>query len=433
MFKLITTSFQDRLLRIAITCIFLTGFASASVVPFMSVIGIERLAFSEFDYALIQIIGAILSVFASVYVGIYTDQTGQYKPVLICSILAFTSATTIMYFAHSQGAFLIYMLVLMPIASTAFSQYFALSHLAANKNKALNKDFSSSITRAAFTLSWALTPPVWAIFIARGTDIYTTFGVAALVSTGILIFVLTSWPQEAKPAKKETPEPSSINGSFNASFNGFFKTSFFRGLRELGDTPIFIRVMLISVLISISNLSATLLGLLMLNNLGGTEADIGWFVGGVALAEIPTMLMGAIFLRYVSKSALLLIAGIINGGFLFGMGSATSVDQIWILIIPGGLSAGVILSVTIGYIQDLKPDNPGLGGSLVSVSFFSSKLYAATIFAAGTAFSDYAGTMWLGAAIGVIATLILFAMDRKPISTAPQQPPIETNQNANQP
>jgi SET family sugar efflux transporter-like MFS transporter len=101
MFKLFAQSFSDRLLRIAIICIFLSGFASASVAPFLSIVAIERLEFSEFSFAIIQLLSAILCMIASICVGVYTDQSGQYKNALAISIFAYILATALMYFAHA--------------------------------------------------------------------------------------------------------------------------------------------------------------------------------------------------------------------------------------------------------------------------------------------------------------------------------------------
>ena len=309
MFNLIATSLQDRLLRIAVLCVFLTGFAHAAISPFLSIIAIERLGFSAFDYALMQVISAILSVGASIAIGIFTDQTGRYQDVLITSILAGIATGAIMYFLPSQLSFIIMLTVLAAIAATGFSQYFALAHLAASSNKNLNKDFSTSFVRAAYSSSYVITPTIVATIFASGADIWVIFGVSAIVSIIVLAVVVTSWPKDATPERKKT-------------------------------------------------------------------------------------------------------SGIVYAGFLWGLGSATSMDQVWWLMLPAGLSAGFILTVTLGFVQDLKPDNPGLGGSLVSVAHFTSKLWMAAIFATGTTTSDYAGTAWLGAGVGLFAAVILFLITK---------------------
>lgn len=395
MFNLIATSLQDRLLRIAVLCVFLTGFAHSAISPFLSIIAIERLGFSTFDYALMQVFSAILSVGSSIAIGIFTDQTGRYQDVLITSILAGIATGAIMYFLPSQLSFIIMLTVLAPIAATGFSQYFALAHLAASSNKKLNKDFSTSFVRAAYSSSYVITPTIVATIFASGADIWVIFGVSAIVSIIVLAVVVTSWPKDA------TPERTTTSG-----------IAFLSGLRELATFSIFIPVMLVAILLGVNLLYFNLLGLLVLNNFGGVEADIALFSGGVALVEIPIMLSGAIILRYISKSSLLLISSIVYAGFLWGLGSATSMDQVWWLMLPAGLSAGFILTVTLGFVQDLKPNNPGLGGSLVSVAHFTSKLWMAAIFATGTMISDYAGTAWLGAGVGLLAAVILFLITK---------------------
>ena len=82
----ISHSWNDRLLRIAFLAILFMGTAVASVAPFQSVIGIEQLGFSNASYAIIVFMGSVFSVVISVSVGIYCDQTGRYREILLASI-----------------------------------------------------------------------------------------------------------------------------------------------------------------------------------------------------------------------------------------------------------------------------------------------------------------------------------------------------------
>ncbi|CAN0590778.1 unnamed protein product [Ectocarpus sp. 12 AP-2014] len=166
-------SWNDRLLRLAFLCILLMGTVVASVIPFQSIIGIERLGFTPKTYAVIILLGSLFSMIASVTVGIYSDQTGRYRAVLLGCIASGIGAGLLMYFAPSQIAFVLVHIALLPIASTSFTQYFALASLAAKGNPSLNKDFSLSLVRAAFAASFGLTPPIWAFAIATGVDLFT--------------------------------------------------------------------------------------------------------------------------------------------------------------------------------------------------------------------------------------------------------------------
>lgn len=81
------------------------------------------------------------------------------------------------------------------------------------------------------------------------------------------------------------------------------------------------------------------------------------------------------------------------------------------LILPGGIGAGILLSITVGYVQDLVAERPGAGSSLVSVSHFGGTMFASAVFAVAALFTDYQGTALLGGAIGIVAGLALFALD----------------------
>jgi len=162
MLAAIQHSWNDKLLRLAFLCITLMGIAVSAIHPFQSVIGIEYLGFSRGAYALITTAGALLSVGASVIVGIYTDQTGRYKTVLArCNFIGIIAAASV-FFIPSKATFILAHVFLFPIGATTFTQYFAMASLAANTNNNLDKDVSLSFVRAAFSGTFGLTPPLLA-------------------------------------------------------------------------------------------------------------------------------------------------------------------------------------------------------------------------------------------------------------------------------
>lgn len=369
------------------------GVAVSAIVPFQSVIGIEQLGFSRAVYALITTLGAGLSVLASVYVGILTDQTGRYRDVLAkCNAVGIVAGASV-FFMPSQVTFVVAHVVLFPIASTTFTQYFAMASLAASTNKKLDKDVSLSFVRAAFAGAFGLTPPVIAIAVAGGMALTSVYGIAAVINVLVLMLVLRNWPTE----QTDLAQQSGIG--------------FLESLKELSERAVLLRLLLIAVIIGVNALYNVVLGLLILNNLGGSEADVGWFAGGVALMEVPVMLGAAAMLRYVSRSGLILIGALIYCGFLGSFGMLPDMASAWVMIVPAGIGAGILLSVTVGYVQDLVASRPGAGSSLVSVSHFGGTMFASAVFAGAAGFTDYLGTAWIGCAFAGFAALILFWMD----------------------
>lgn len=395
--KTITEPLSDPLLRLSFMCITLMGIAVASIIPFQSVIGIEYLGFSKGAYALITSVGALISVTASVTVGIYTDQTGRYRDILaICNVVGVCAAASV-FFLPAKATFLLAHTVLFPIASTTFTQYFAMASLAAKNNDRLDKEVSLSIVRAAFAGAFGLTPPLLAVAIAAGMELIAVYGVAMVVNSIVLLLVVRLWP------KKQT------------SLNEKSGISFFEALRELARGSILIRVALVALIMGVNGLNNILLGLLILNNINGTEADVGWFAGGVALVEAPVMIGIAIVLKRFTRSAVLLVGCFVYTGFLFMLSVQTGMSAAWWLILPAGFGAGILLSVTVGYVQDLVADRPGAGSSLVAVTHFGGILIASATFAAAGTITDYQGTAWIGAAIAVLAGAFLFFADGRTI------------------
>ncbi len=393
MLQLLAHSWNDRLLRLAFFCITLMGISVAAIVPFQSVIGIERLGLSNTTYAIISTAGALFSMLASVAVGIYTDQTGRYREFLMgCTAVGVVAACCV-FFLPAKATFILAHVVLFPISATTFTQYFAMASLSASNNPKLDKDFSLSLVRAAFAGAFGLTPPVLAIAVAGGMDLLAVYGFMACINVIVLLLVATSWPRDQSALDKQSG------------------LGFFASLREVTEPRVMIRMVLIAIIIGVNALYNILLGLLILNNLAGSEADVGWFAGAVALIEAPIMLMAAALLRYVTRTGMIFVGITIYAGFLSIFAGMPNMASAWIMVIPGGIGAGILLSVTVGYVQDLMADRPGAGSGLVSVSHFGGTMFAAGTLAGATLFTDYAGTAWIGCAFGLAAGAGLFVLD----------------------
>ncbi len=393
MFQQFRSALKDPLLRVAFLCISLMGPAIASVMPFQSVIGVERLGMPDWLYALVVSFGAVLGVVAAVTVGIVTDQSGRYRGVLTASILVGAVAGLGMLLAPSVPMFILVHAVLFPIAATAYTQYFALAAVAAERNQTLDKDAALSLVRAAFAGSFAVTPPLWAIALAAGADLMTVYGVLVVANLVVLLVVLQFWPQGQLQAEEARS-----------------KLSFVASLKEVTTKAILLRLSLVAVISSSNGLYNILLGLLVLNRLGGDEADVGWFAGGVAAVEMPVMLAGAVLVKRYTRRGLILAGAFLYSGSLSLLGLMPSMALAWWLILPFGIGAGLILSVPVAYVQGLVAHRPGAGSSLLSLTHLGGITVASAVFAVGASFLSYTGVAMLGAGFAVAAGIVLYRL-----------------------
>ncbi len=384
---------NDPLLRVAFVCILLMGPAVASVAPFQSVIAIERLGFGNAVYAFVVTAGALFSVIASVVIGIIVDQTQRYRAILLACIGVGIVAGILMAVWPTAAAFVVVHMVLFPIAATTFTQYFALAAVAADRNPQIDKDVGLSLVRAGFAGTFAITPPLWALALARGVDLLAVYWTLAVANVLVLAVVFRMWP-------KDTGDDGGGSG-----------LTFGEAVREVVAPAVLVRLGLITAVTSANGLYNILLGLLVVTRLGGQESDIGWFSGGVAMVELPVMLAGALLLRRFSRVSVILGGAVIYAISFAALAVVPSMAAAWWLILPFGIGAGIILSVPVGYIQSLVEHRPGAGSSLISMSHFGGTLVASGLFAGFAETIGYGGVAVAGAALSLGAALLLFALE----------------------
>ncbi|MBY5932507.1 MFS transporter [Tateyamaria omphalii] len=391
---MLKTAITDRLLRVALIGLILMGVGAASVGPLQSIIGIEKIGFSDAGYALIVTGGALFSVVASVLVGIYTDQSGRFREALLAALAVGAAGGLLMFLVPSKVAFLLVHVVLFPVGATAFTQYFALSVVAARENPELDQPYAATLSRATFSGAFALTPVIWGYALVKGADVLAAYVVIACANLLALAAVLTLWRRD------HTVSQTVKSGK-----------GLLASLSELTAPGLLVRLVLICVITATNGLYNILLGLLILNNLGGAESDVALFAGLIAFIEIPVMMLTVRFLRVMSASALILVGVSIYGGFLAVLGLMPSIGFAWWLVLPAGIGAGIILSIPIGYVQNLVADRAGAGSSLLSVNHFGGAIIASAIFAAGSSITDYQGVAMIGAVIAIAASGVLFTLD----------------------
>ena len=390
------TMLNDKLLQVALIGVVLMAIGVASVQPFQSIIGIERIGFSDAAFALIITCGAAISVAASVTAGIYTDQTGKFRTALQCALLIGMSGGLLMFIAPSKVAFIIVHVILFPAGATAFTQYFAIATVAANENPALNRASTTAFVRAAFSAAFALTPVAWGYALAKGVDLLTAYAIVAAANLIAFIVISRLW-----------------SSSRRLEVTGTSGKGFFASLSELTDRGLLVRLALICVISASNALYNILLGLLILNNLGGAEPDVAVFAGVIAFIEIPVMILIVRCLNYVSQSFLIMVGVFIYGGFLAVLGLLPSMTFAWWLTLPAGIGAGILLSIPIGYIQGLLADRAGAGSALLSVNHFGGMIFASTVFALGTSFTGYEGVAIIGSSLAITASIALYVLDRR--------------------
>jgi predicted MFS family arabinose efflux permease len=397
MWKSLTRVVSDSSLRVAAITLFCLGFTYASTVPYQSIIGINQLGLSEANYALLLLAIAIAGMIGSLALGYLSDRARDRKT----SILIVLAIGMIGYggfsFFPSLLSFMICLLLVVPISGSAFSLLFAVVRAKSQEHGSREAASINSVVRTFYAVSWIVVPGLVGLFVATRKNTSDSYTVAAAAFA--LCFVIYAFFGD-RTQNTQTPQSSAWSG---------FKTA----LGLIAGPAISLRILSLALIAIPLPVNDALLPLFITHLPHGTTADIGVIAGLKAALEIPFMVLGAFFIRRFSIWKTIAGGGLVHGFYLLALGYATSTTQVYLLTVLNAAGAAIVLVQHINYMQDLMPDRPGLGTSLLSIGSVFNKGIGALVFASAGTIIGFSGAAWFGAALTVAGSCGLYMLDRK--------------------
>jgi MFS transporter, SET family, sugar efflux transporter len=395
MFKSLSPLWRDPTLRLVVLIFVLVGALLSSLAPYLSLIAITRLGFSEQAYSVILIVASVLSLASSIGIGILTDQRPLRRQMALLSAFLITLGTALMWLIPSKITFALSHAILMPCGFTIMILVFALSSLGTQAYPATRDTLRSAI-RASFALPFVVVLPLWSVALKSGADVMAIYPFATVVGVATFAVIWVSWPKDG--AASWTDAKSGL--------------SFFQSLKEMAEFPVLFRVLLLGAVSSAGTLYIVLVGLVFTQASGRDASDAALYVGLVAGAEVPFMLMAPHILRNFSKVALIVAGTALYCVHLVLMPIIAATGFVWLLILPAAVGGAIILTLPIAYLQDLLAARPGAGSSLISVQRVVGDTFAASAFAVGTYASGYGTAALIGAAAALSGAIGLLLADR---------------------
>nr|WP_200994598.1 MFS transporter [Rhizobium rhizogenes] len=369
-------------IRYPTLALFCTGVSFAVTLPYQSIFLIEVLGFSPQSYSMMMTVISLVTVSASLSVGIFSDRLKSRRPIILAAAVLGFLGYGIVHLTTNTMAVTAALCVVIPLSSIAFPQLFGV--LRANV-AIVDPDTSGSImstARMIFALSWVIAPPVIGIVVNQTNNIQVVYAIASIIS--LISFGIFLSPSRVVPAASVV-KPLRLTS-----------------LAETFTVAAMIRIVLVSVIIASHALNAALMPLIVSRNGVGSIRDVGIIVGAVALIEIPSMIIWGNIVQKRSARFALATGGLIFASYLALLSVASQLWQIYLLIPLNAVGAAAILSISIPFLQDIARDRPGLGSSLISVTNFVGAGISAVIFASG-AIVGYSSTAVIGAIICLLA------------------------------
>lgn len=386
---------RDPTLRLIAWALLLMGALNASVYPYQSLVGIERIGLSEPAFALILVAASAVSVSASVLLGILSDQRANRRRIALFTATSGATGVGLMLVAPSPLTFTLCHGLLFPVASSLYGQLFALARLARSDDGAARDAILSTI-RAAMSVSFLAMLVFWTFAFGWGLDVTAVYLSATLAAVALTTLLALKWPKDGTTAWDD--RPSGLN--------------FTRAMAEIASPPILIRLLLLGAIASAGNLYMILTSLVFEASPTRDSGTTALYIGLVAGWEVPFMLLLPLVTHRLRRSTLIAGGTLLYVTHLALMPVLTESAWLWLLPLLAGLGGTAILTLPIAYYQDLLAGRPGTAGAMLALQRLVSELLAAFAFAAGSFFGGYTATAFLGAGVAVTGALALLWIDR---------------------
>ena len=125
--------------------------------------------------------------------------------------------------------------------------------------------------------------------LKQGADVMAVYPFSTVIGVLTTVLIWRTWPKDESQNSADT-----LSG-----------LSFFQSVKEMAERPVLLRVILLGAVASAATLYIVLVGLVFTQTPGRGTSDAALYVGLVAGAEVPFMLLVPHFWRPSAKVALI--------------------------------------------------------------------------------------------------------------------------------
>lgn len=387
---------RDPTLRLVALALLLMGALNASVYPYQSLVGIERIGLSEPAFALVLVAASVTSVAAALLLGIVSDQRANRRRIALFTAASGAAGVGMMMLAPSPVTFALCHGLLFPVYSSLYGQVFALARLARSDDGAARDAILSTI-RSAMSLSFLGMLVFWTLAFRLGADVMAVYLSASAAAVALAVLLHLKWPRDGQTEWQD--HPSGLN--------------FAGAMREIAAPRILVRLLLLGAIASAGNLYMILASLVFEASPSRDAGTTALYVGLVAGWEVPFMLLLPYVTHRFRRSTLIAAGTAIYCLHLALMPVVTETAWLWLLPLLAGLGGTAILTLPIAYYQDLLAGRPGTAGAMLALQRLVSELLAAFAFAAGSFIGGHGATALLGASVALTGAVVLWWIDRR--------------------
>jgi MFS transporter, SET family, sugar efflux transporter len=388
---------QDPVFRLIAAAVALYACVAGSIYPYLSLIAVKHVGISEPVLALVLALASATAVAASVLMGIVADQRGNRRQIALFTVAAFALGSGLIWAFPQPLSAIVALGVLLPIGSAIMGQSFALNMLASQAHPAQREALQATM-RAILSAAYLLMLLFWTWGLGPGgMDVMSVYLSALLASLLFFGLIWRSWPRPGQTRWDDRPSGLNLG----------------QAMAELVHPAMAARLLCMGAVGGLPMLYVILTPLLFAQAPNRQMSDVALFVGMVAGFEVPFMLLLPQMLRWVSRQTLIAAGALIYGGYVVLLALAADSPWVWALPFLAGLGAAPILTLPIGYWQDLTQGRPGAAAALQALQKLAGDLISALTFGLGVVFGGYVMAAGLGGGLALVGALALYLVDRR--------------------
>ena len=388
--------------RMLAAVIGLMGCINASIYPYQSLIGIERIGLSHAAFAAVMVLASAVAVSTAVLVGILSDQKANRRRVALVTASFGLVGAALMIFVPGPVVFVLANGILMPIAASIFGQAFALNRLASHSFSGQREGIQATI-RSSMSVTFLAMLIVWTFAFISGVDVMAIYITGGLASLALLALIHRSWPKDGTTSWADRPSGLRLSSA----------------LIQLARPTVSLRLICLGAVASSGILYMVLVSLIFEEAAGRGNADVALYVGLVAGWEVPFMLLLPRYLAHIPRARLILIGTGLYVCHLLFMPLLAPTPMIWAMPFVAGLGGTAMLILPISYYQDLLASQPGTAAALMALQKLVGDVFAAAAFTIGTALGGYWLVAAMGSAMAVTGAAMLWWLDaRRPFAVS---------------
>jgi len=365
MLSAIRLAFTHPQLRAVMVALMMLGLTYASTIPYQSLIATSQLGFSDGQFGLLMFLIGIAALIGTLAFGYVSDIAKSRKTaVLWCLGLGGAGFAS---FSLDPGphTFLLCMLLIYPMANSAYSLLFGTVRSLANDLAPEEPGSINAAVRSFYAISWIVMPALVGAFIAATGRASDSFAIAALAFMAGLLFYWRFGPNVAGNAHSAGGALDNVQAALSLILDG----------------PRLIRIVAVSLVNCAHPFTLAVLPLFVIQKLGSPTGTVGILLGVIAFMEMPVMIGVGAMARRLPVWQIIVAGGVLHAMFMLALTQVNSTLPVYPLALLDAGANAVLLTQHLTYVQDLMPDRPGLGSSLLSIVSLISRAGASAVFA----------------------------------------------------